>query len=95
MSFKSARIWQDILLFGGLIVGLIGVSALNNLYVSVTGLVMMALSIIVWWRYYRCPECGGHLGRGAPKRCPNCGARLTAGPEPEDKKPPRRKKKKR
>ena len=95
MDFKSANRWQSILLFGGLIVGLVGIGVLDNLYVSVAGLVLMVLSIVVWWLYHRCPHCREHLGRGTPKRCPHCGAWLGDEPEPEEKSKPRHKKKKR
>ncbi len=27
-------------------------------------------------RLWRCPHCGGHLGRDVPKYCPSCGRRL-------------------
>ena len=55
---------------------------------------MMIFSIIAWWRYYRCPKCGEHLGRGSPSRCPKCGAWLASTPEPEQKKKIQHKKKK-
>lgn len=95
MDLKSANRWQNILLFGGLIVGLVGVGALDNIYVSIAGLVLMVLSIVVWWMYHRCPHCRGHLGRGTPKRCPHCGAWLADEPEHEEKKKKVQHKKKR
>ena len=48
----------------------------------------------VWGRFYRCPKCGEHLGRGNPKRCPKCGAWIADEPEPEEKKKIQHKKKK-
>lgn len=95
MDLKSANRWQNILLFGGFIVGLVGVGALDNIYVSIAGLVLMVLSIVVWWMYHRCPQCREHLGRGTPKRCPHCGAWLGNEPEPEEKKKIQHKKKRR
>ena len=94
MDLKSTNRWQNILLFGGLIVGLIGISVLNNVYVGIAGLVLMVLSIIVWWLYHRCPFCNVQLGRGNPKRCPKCGAWVADEPEPEAKKKIQHKKKK-
>ena len=44
---------------------------------------MVLLSILVWWLYYRCPQCHESLGRGNPKHCPHCGAWLGDEPEPE------------
>lgn len=32
--------------------------------------------VAVSLRWWRCPNCGEHLGRGIPKYCPNCGHRL-------------------
>lgn len=55
---------------------------------------MMGASLIVWGRFYRCPKCGEHLGRGTPKRCPKCGAWIADEPEPEEKKKIQHKKKK-
>ena len=55
---------------------------------------MMGASLIVWGRFYRCPKCGEHLGRGNPKRCPKCGAWIADEPEPEEKKKIQHKKKK-
>ena len=55
---------------------------------------MMGASLIVWWRFYRCPKCGEHLGRGTPKRCPHCGTWVASEPEPEQKKKIQHKKKK-
>ena len=31
---------------------------------ALVGLMMMGASLIVWGRFYRCPKCGEHLGRG-------------------------------
>ena len=81
MDLKTARIWQDVLLWGGAVVSLVG-------------LMMVGASLIVWWRFYRCPKCGEHLGRGNPKRCPKCGAWIADEPEPEEKKKIQHKKKK-
>ena len=75
MNLKSANRWQNILLFGGFVIG-------------------MAMSIVVWWMYHRCPYCHEQLGRGNPKRCPKCGAWIADEPEPEEKKKIQHKKKK-
>ena len=32
----------------------------------------VAVSLALW----RCPHCGGHLGRDVPKYCPHCGEYL-------------------
>ena len=64
MDYKAARIWQNVLLFGGAIVSAVGVWAFNSMPIMLVGLGMMIFSIIAWWRYYRCPKCGEHLGRG-------------------------------
>ena len=56
---------------------------------------MVLLSILVWWLYYRCPQCHESLGRGNPKHCPHCGAWLGDEPEPEEKKKIQHKKKRR
>ena len=94
MNLKSANRWQNILLFGGFVIGMVGIAVLDNLYIAILGLAMMAMSIVVWWMYHRCPKCGEHLGRGNPKRCPKCGAWIADEPEPEEKKKIQHKKKK-
>lgn len=96
MDHKQARIWQDVLLFGGAIVAGVGVWGFDNTIAMLVGLGMMLFSIVVWWLYFRCPQCREHLGRGNPKRCPHCGAQLYDEPEaPVQKKRPPHKKKKR
>ena len=74
MDLKTARIWQDVLLWGGALVSLVGAWGFQNNVAALIGLMMMGASLIVWGRFYRCPKCGEHLGRGTPKRCPHCGA---------------------
>ena len=86
MNLKSANRWQNILLFGGFVIGMVGIAVLDNLYIAILGLAMMAMSIVVWWMYHRCPYCHEQLGRGNPKRCPKCGAWIADEPEPEEKK---------
>lgn len=93
MSHRAAIRWQMILLFGGFLIGLIGVSV--SAYLLAAGLILMCLSALVWWKYYRCPVCHVHLGRGKPRHCPGCGAWLGDGPEPEEKKKVQHKKKRR
>lgn len=94
MNLKSANRWQNILLFGGFVIGMVGIAVLDNLYIAILGLAMMAMSIVVWWMYHRCPYCHEQLGRGTPKRCPHCGAWVANEPEPEQKKKIQHKKKK-
>lgn len=95
MSYKAARKWQDIFLFGGGIVATIGAWGLKSDFVALAGLFMVLLSVLVWWLYYRCPQCHESLGRGNPKHCPHCGAWLGDEPELEEKKKVQHKKKKR
>ena len=57
MNLKSANRWQNILLFGGFVIGMVGIAVLDNLYIAILGLTMMAMSIVVWWMYHRCPYC--------------------------------------
>lgn len=94
MDLKTARIWQDVLLWGGALVSLVGAWGFQNNVATLIGLMMMGASLIVWGRFYRCPKCGEHLGRGTPKRCPHCGAWVADEPEPEEKKKIQHKKKK-
>lgn len=95
MDHRSAKRWQDILLFGGAIIGLVGVLAFENLAAGMIGVGLMVLSIAVWWMYFRCPMCHVQLGRGDPKRCPHCGAWLGSEPEPTPEKKKIQHKKKR
>ena len=38
----------------------------------------LAMFVLVWAKLWRCPKCGGHLGRmgDGPDRCPHCGEKL-------------------
>ena len=67
----------------------------DSTFLGLLGLAMVLLSILVWWLYYRCPQCHESLGRGNPKHCPHCGAWLGNEPEPEEKKKIQHKKKRR
>ena len=71
MNYKKARAWQDILLFGGAFVAGVGVWGFDSTFLGLLGLAMVLLSILVWWLYYRCPQCHESLGRGNPKHCPH------------------------
>ena len=78
MDLKTARIWQDVLLWGGAVVSLVGAWGFQNTVAALVGLMMMGASLIVWWRFYRCPKCGQQLrvprGRGKISiTCPKCG----------------------
>ena len=95
MNYKKARAWQDILLFGGAFVAGVGVWGFDSTFLGLLGLAMVLLSILVWWLYYRCPQCHESLGRGTPKHCPHSGAWLGDEPEPEEKKKIQHKKKRR
>lgn len=44
MNLKSANRWQNILLFGGFVIGMVGIAVLDNLYIAILGLAMMAMS---------------------------------------------------
>ena len=79
MDLKTARIWQDVLLWGGAVVSLVGAWGFQNTVTALVGLMMMGASLIDWWRFYRCPKCG---------------AWLASTPEPEQKKKIQHKKKK-
>ena len=83
MDLKTARIWQDVLLWGGAVVSLVGAWGFQNTVAALVGLMMMG-----------CPYCHEQLGRGNPKRCPKCGAWIADEPEPEEKKKIQHKKKK-
>ena len=79
MDLKTARIWQDVLLWGGAVVSLVGAWGFQNTVTALVGLMMVGASLIVWWRFYRCPKCG---------------AWIADEPEPEEKKKIQHKKKK-
>ena len=79
MDLKTARIWQDVLLWGGAVVSLVGAWGFQNTVAALVGLMMMGASLIVWWRFYRCPHCGTWVA---------------SEPEPEQKKKIQHKKKK-
>ena len=87
MDLKTARIWQDVLLWGGAVVSLVGAWGFQNTVAALVGLMMMGASLIVWWRFYRCPKCGEHLGRGS---IPSA-ARNAARGSPTSRSPRRRK----
>ena len=87
MDLKTARIWQDVLLWGGAVVSLVGAWGFRNTVAALVGLMMMGASLIVWWRFYRCPKCGEHLGR---QHNPSA-ARNAARGSPTSRSPRRRK----
>ncbi len=77
MNYKKARVWQDILLFGGAFVAGVGVWGFDSTFWG------------FWaWRWCCCPSsCGGYTtaARSAmrasdagTKHCPHCGARGSA-----------------
>ena len=89
MDLKTARIWQDVLLWGGAVVSLVGAWGFQNTVAALVGLMMMGASLIVWWRFYRCPYCHEQLGRGNPKALPKMRRvdRRRAGARGEEKDP--------
>ena len=55
MDLKTARIWQDVLLWGGAVVSLVGAWGFQNTVAALVGLMMMGASLIVWWRVLPLP----------------------------------------
>ena len=49
MDLKTARIWQDVLLWGGAVVSFVGAWGFQNTVTALVGLMMMGASLIVWW----------------------------------------------
>ena len=94
MNLKSAHSRQNLLQSGGFVICMVRITVSATPYIAILGLAMMAMSIVVWWMYHRCPYCHEQLGRGNPKRCPKCGAWVADEPEPEEKKKIQHKKKK-
>ena len=47
MDLKTARIWQDVLLWGGAVVSLVGAWGFQNTVTALVGLMMMGASLIV------------------------------------------------
>ncbi|RHS32355.1 hypothetical protein DWV52_09130 [Ruminococcaceae bacterium AF10-16] len=86
MDLKTARTWQDVLLWGGAVVSLVGAWGFQNTVTALVGLMMMGASLIVWWRFYRCPKCGEHLAAAIPSA-----ARNAARGSPTSRSPRRRK----
>ena len=68
------------------VVSLVGAWGFQNTVAALVGLMMMGASLIVWWRFYRCPYCHEQLGRGIPTRGPKCCAWSSVEPEPEEMK---------
>ena len=75
MNYKRARMWQDILLFGGAFVAGVGVWGFDSTFLGLLGLAMTLLSVLVWWLYYRCPQCGQCFGFPRPRLSWHCGQR--------------------
>ena len=50
MDLKTARIWQDVLLWGGAVVSLVGAGGFQNTVAALVGLMLMGASLIVWQR---------------------------------------------
>ena len=95
MNLKSANRWQNILLFGGFVIGMVGIAVLDNTLHRDPGPCDDGrCPSSCGGCYHRCPYCHEQLGRGNPKRCPKCGAWIADEPEPEEKKKIQHKKKK-
>ncbi len=45
----------------------------QNIALLLIGGGLMMSSLIIWAVFWRCPDCGKHLGRGAVEYCPYCG----------------------
>lgn len=39
----------------------------------ICGIVVLMISNIIRFAFYRCPNCGGYLGRMTNEFCPHCG----------------------
>lgn len=94
MDLKTARIWQDVLLWGGALVSLVGAWGFQNngrrTHRSYDdGRFAHRLGALLPLSQVRRTPC-----RGTPKRCPHCGAWVADEPEPEEKKKIQHKKKK-
>lgn len=95
MTPKKTRFWQMLLLLVGAAVAMVGVWGYENAYAALVGMGLVLLSAVVWWVFYRCPQCHEQLGRENPQYCPHCGAWLSDEPEPEPEKKKIQHKKKR
>lgn len=42
------------------------------------GLLLVAITFFIDWRYFRCPACDRALWRDQGAHCPHCGTRLVA-----------------
>ena len=71
--------WYGILLISGSTIILFGLFVLDNLTVSLIGVIPALIAVIFLVPQFRCPYCGGYLSTkfGLPDHCPHCGEPLT------------------
>lgn len=47
-----------------------------KIVLGVIGLALMGASVVIQWRFYKCPHCGRYLGRNRGDYCHFCGKSL-------------------
>ena len=77
MNLKTVRILLFTLLALTLASFLIGCGVSKPVYFLFTALFAVGYAV-VWLLCWRCPFCGGRLGRSDGESCPHCGKSLLA-----------------
>lgn len=72
--------WKSMVLFwilfaAGTATGLMSL-ILDISVLMIACMVLIFAGMVQYMVFYRCPSCGGHLGRGLPNYCPHCGEKL-------------------
>lgn len=71
MNMKQKKRLLNILL-AVVCVAVIACVLSGNKMLCITGLGLCVIYGVIHSSIWRCPQCGGSLGRGTPKTCPNC-----------------------
>ena len=72
--------WKSLWLFwvlfsAGAVAAAVG-SIVEASWLVLAGVILILAAMAQYLIFYRCPSCGGHLGRGFPSYCPHCGEKL-------------------
>ena len=78
--------WYGILVVSGMVIILFGLLALDNLTVTLIGVIPALVAVIFLTPRFHCPYCGAYLRMkfGLPSHCPHCGEQLS-GQKSEEK----------
>ncbi len=75
MDHWKSLVLLCILFAAGITAGLLSL-ILDSAGLMIVCMALIFAGLIQHMIFFRCPSCGGHLGRGLPNYCPHCGEKL-------------------